>query len=127
VLPARWACAGEVVLIAILAIMVLLKSIRLHRLEKRISSKPTPKPKPKPKERRLEEVGVQTQTCKPPQRKPTPERDCVVCLERPQTHAAIPCGHRAFCKACAQKLNKICPICRTTPVKTFQIFDDGDA
>lgn len=36
---------------------------------------------------------------------------CVVCLQRPRTTALMPCGHFAFCGACAAGFAS-CPICR---------------
>ena len=38
---------------------------------------------------------------------------CVVCLEAPNTHAMVPCGHQCVCMACSQKIGKTtCPVCR---------------
>ena len=38
---------------------------------------------------------------------------CIVCMEGPKTHAAIPCGHLCVCEGCAAVL-KECPGCRAT-------------
>ena len=42
---------------------------------------------------------------------------CVVCMERPCTHACLPCGHRCLCEICAaedsmHRMNWKCPECR---------------
>ena len=38
----------------------------------------------------------------------------MICMERPKTHAAFPCGHQILCNVCAEKQgNKApCPGCR---------------
>jgi hypothetical protein len=39
--------------------------------------------------------------------------ECIVCLDAPRTHMALPCRHMLFCGACAGAwLQKQCPICR---------------
>ena len=39
---------------------------------------------------------------------------CVVCLDKAATHAIVPCGHRAVCETCGDKLKvgQPCPVCR---------------
>ena len=39
------------------------------------------------------------------------ETTCIVCMARPKSHLAAPCGHLCSCSFCADKMNK-CPICR---------------
>ena len=48
--------------------------------------------------------------------------NCVVCLDKPLTHAVRPCGHLIACTDCAEKLSKKCPICRRTIFATLRIF-----
>ena len=48
--------------------------------------------------------------------------NCVVCLDKPLTHAVRPCGHFIACTDCAEKLPKECPICRRTISDTLRIF-----
>ena len=41
---------------------------------------------------------------------------CVVCLDREQTHALVPCGHRCVCASCISAVwsnGRVCPVCRT--------------
>lgn len=52
--------------------------------------------------------------------------DCVVCLERPATHALIPCGHRCMCSVCSAEVtgrNQRCPMCRAQANRAVQIFE----
>ena len=48
--------------------------------------------------------------------------NCVICLDKPLTHAVRPCGHFIACTDCAEKLPKECPICRRTISDTLRIF-----
>ena len=48
--------------------------------------------------------------------------NCVVCLDKPLTHAVRPCGHFIACTDCAEKLPKECPICRRIISDTLKIF-----
>ena len=41
------------------------------------------------------------------------ENQCNICMSQPKNHANINCGHMSACKSCSEKLNNICPICRT--------------
>ena len=47
---------------------------------------------------------------------------CVICLDREQSHACIPCGHRVLCGTCATPKIKVCPICRTEVSSCIKIF-----
>ena len=47
---------------------------------------------------------------------------CVICLDKPFTHAVRPCGHLIACTDCAEKLPNECPICRRTISDTLRIF-----
>ena len=40
------------------------------------------------------------------------ETTCLVCMEKPKTHMAVPCGHLCVCSTCAQQL-PLCPYCNT--------------
>lgn len=53
--------------------------------------------------------------------------DCTVCLDKPPTHAFIPCGHRCVCEDCADLVCTngragVCPICRAASVAIVQIW-----
>ena len=50
------------------------------------------------------------------------DNKCVICLDKPFTHALRPCGHLIACTDCAKKLPKECPICRRTISDTLKIF-----
>lgn len=43
---------------------------------------------------------------------------CCVCLDAPNTHAYVPCGHKCVCGQCSLGLHttgpQLCPVCRTT-------------
>ena len=48
---------------------------------------------------------------------------CVVCLEEPNTHAMVPCGHLCVCAACSQKIGKTaCPVCREPVQMVMKIY-----
>jgi serine/threonine protein kinase len=52
------------------------------------------------------------------------EPTCVICLERPPTMAASPCGHRCFCAEDGPRfVGKCCPICRQRVRSVLTIFD----
>ena len=52
---------------------------------------------------------------------------CVVCFERPFTHAFVPCMHRCVCKECALEMDAAnlhaCPLCRRPSTSCAQVFD----
>ncbi len=53
-----------------------------------------------------------------------PEPTCVICLERPPTMAAIPCGHRCLCTEDGSRfVGERCPICRQRVESVVIIFD----
>lgn len=50
---------------------------------------------------------------------------CVVCMDKPVTHAFVPCGHRCVCEDDAKILMthmRQCPVCRTPAVQAIQIY-----
>ena len=47
---------------------------------------------------------------------------CVICLDNEVTIALQPCGHICACYGCSEKLQKECPICRTTFKTTLRIY-----
>ena len=52
---------------------------------------------------------------------------CVVCMERPCTHACLPCGHRKLCQTCAaddsmHRLDWQCPECRQSVQMVTRIY-----
>ena len=51
-------------------------------------------------------------------------RVCTICLDKPLTHAVMPCGHKCMCGDCAAKLtSKVCPICKDEYIKIGQIYE----
>ena len=53
--------------------------------------------------------------------KQSEEPICVICMDEPRTHAAIPCGHRHYCGTCIKKLT-ICAMCQQPIQYKCQIF-----
>lgn len=58
---------------------------------------------------------------------PPPPRGttCAICLEAPQTHVFIPCGHVCACQQCSKRVmdkKKKCPICNQRAKKTTELF-----
>ena len=54
---------------------------------------------------------------------------CIICLEKPKTHAFVPCGHLATCEECAtlpafsSSQTKICcPVCRKESLMLMKVF-----
>ena len=39
------------------------------------------------------------------------ETTCIVCMARPKSHIAVPCGHLCVCGVCAERMQD-CPYCR---------------
>eukprot|EP00927_Polykrikos_kofoidii_P067488 TRINITY_DN62979_c0_g1_i1.p1 TRINITY_DN62979_c0_g1~~TRINITY_DN62979_c0_g1_i1.p1 ORF type:complete len:430 (+),score=33.25 TRINITY_DN62979_c0_g1_i1:175-1290(+) len=51
------------------------------------------------------------------------DNTCVVCMDGEARHAAIPCGHLALCRSCAQQnLTSCCPVCRQRVNSFVRIF-----
>ena len=61
-----------------------------------------------------------------PKAAPLSEEDawqsCAVCLDAPPTHAAVPCGHRALCSACAILCASRCPMCDLPAERYVRIY-----
>ena len=38
------------------------------------------------------------------------ETTCIVCMARPKSHIAVPCGHLCVCGVCAERMQD-CPYC----------------
>jgi len=58
---------------------------------------------------------------------PPPPRGttCAICLEAPQTHVFLPCGHVCACQQCSKRImdkKKKCPICNQRAKKTTELF-----
>lgn len=57
---------------------------------------------------------------------PTNDRDyiteCVVCLDAPNTHALVPCGHKCICDSCIH-VGDECPLCRAIVTFKLRIFE----
>ncbi len=50
---------------------------------------------------------------------------CVVCMDLPNTHAFVPCGHRCVCAECSQPIlqsSARCPVCRAHVTQAIKIF-----
>ena len=47
---------------------------------------------------------------------------CVICLDKTLSVAVKPCGHVVYCHICAQKVEKICPICRREVAETLRLY-----
>ncbi len=50
---------------------------------------------------------------------------CCICLTEKARHAAIPCGHLAFCSACAPRAGGSCPICRRRLCGVLRVYTPG--
>ena len=74
----------------------------------------------------LQNLVLDLKNCKSNQKaekvEPETSDKCVICLDKPFTHALRPCGHLIACTDCAKKLPKECPICRRTISDTLKIF-----
>ena len=74
----------------------------------------------------LQNLVLDLKNCKSNQKAEKVEAEstdkCVICLDKPFTHALRPCGHLIACTDCAKKLPKECPICRRTISDTLKIF-----
>ena len=50
---------------------------------------------------------------------------CIICMDKPQTHAFMPCGHRCACAQCADRCLEIkpeCPKCKQAVEFVAKIF-----
>ncbi len=46
-------------------------------------------------------VFVTMKKASPKRKHDSEENTCVICMGKPPTHAAVPCGHRCMCEGCA--------------------------
>jgi hypothetical protein len=49
------------------------------------------------------------------------DNSCVVCLDKPPTHAFIPCGHMVCCEECVSRLTQ-CPMCRAQVSNRLKVY-----
>jgi len=53
-------------------------------------------------------------------------RVCTICLESDADTAAVPCGHRAYCSACAKSTppptSRPCPVCRASVKDVLKVY-----
>ena len=40
------------------------------------------------------------------------EDECIICMDKPPTHAIVPCGHAQFCGTCLKLELLVCPMCK---------------
>ena len=51
------------------------------------------------------------------------DRACVVCMHRPQSHIALPCGHLIYCGGCATLMRgKPCALCMHEVSEIKEVF-----
>ena len=50
------------------------------------------------------------------------ENICCICMEKPRTHAPVPCGHMIYCEDCILRCGKTCAKCRTPITSIVKIF-----
>ena len=54
---------------------------------------------------------------------PEADRACVVCMHRPQSHIALPCGHLIYCGGCATLMRgKPCALCMHEVSEIKEVF-----
>jgi len=56
------------------------------------------------------------------------EHCCIICMERPNLFAFLPCGHKVVCGDCGQRWiqqTPSCPICRASTMECVRVFADG--
>ena len=58
----------------------------------------------------------------PPANNSIDEKICCICMDKPSTHATVPCGHKSYCETCALELEK-CAKCREPVLSVLRIFD----
>lgn len=52
-----------------------------------------------------------------------PAAECCICLDNPNTHATIPCGHKAYCEDCVELIGNTCAICKGPITGAIKIFN----
>jgi len=50
------------------------------------------------------------------------ENLCKICFERNKCILTLPCKHISMCDVCADMVNDVCPICRTTIDSKMKVF-----
>lgn len=48
--------------------------------------------------------------------------NCIICMDAPQETLFLECGHMCCCKACSNKLNGECPVCRQVITRIVPVF-----
>jgi len=51
--------------------------------------------------------------------------ECAVCMDAPNTHVLVPCGHKCVCAGCSERIRERghCPMCRAAVVWTCEVFE----
>lgn len=47
---------------------------------------------------------------------------CIVCMVNPREIILLPCNHVCLCEDCAEKINKMCPVCNTRIVGKKAVY-----
>jgi len=76
---------------------------------------PVPETKPSPK------ISQNVNSNRTNQQAGIDGKNCVICYERPKTHALLPCGHRCVCGTCKKKIVQ-CPLCRQYVIEAVKIY-----
>ena len=52
-------------------------------------------------------------------------RECSICMDQPNTHVLVPCGHKCICGDCAElvRVQGVCPICRAGLVWICEVYE----
>ena len=56
---------------------------------------------------------------------------CTICLDAPNLHSFVPCGHRSACADCAARIlagpvaQRFCPMCRVACTTSVRVYDAG--
>ena len=52
--------------------------------------------------------------------------ECLICMNGPQTHVFVPCGHQCVCEACSETImsefSPACPVCRSPVEQTVKVY-----
>jgi len=52
-------------------------------------------------------------------------KECSVCMDQPNSHVVVPCGHKCLCGSCAGLIREqgICPMCRAPLVWVCEVYE----
>ena len=94
-----------------------------HEKEEKNDKKQERNEKKQEKNEKKQEKNEKKQEKKEEKKEETEDENiCCICMEKPRTHAPVPCGHMIYCEDCILRCGKTCAKCRTPITSIMKIY-----